>query len=376
MSQKKRALLVTGACGFSGSHLVKHLLEQGEQVVATDLAQSFDDPQRREVFRRIGLDLGHSRLQIVPADLTDRRSLERLFEQRSELIFHTASIYDYSASPERLRRLNVEAFEWLLELAVAQPPDRFVHWSTCGVFGRPRPLSGERPNAPFTEDSPSPRNSPFGASGPAGTTFANAYSVTKWEQEQLAWQAHRERGLPLTVIRPAPIYGPGSDYGHMGVVLTVHRGLVPAIPRDARHLINVSVHVEDLAQFALHAGRHPDTLGEDYNIVDDSILSQSEFMRYIALLCGRRMPEIPLIRLKPLEPLATEAARAWSWLSARFGVPRVKVFEVGSAAYIGSSYWIQNEKSKTLGFEYRYSDVRVGLRQSIRWMRDAGWLER
>ncbi len=367
-------ILVTGAFGFSGSHLVKLLLERGERVVATDREECLLDSRRLDLLRAIGLMPDHPRLELVPADLTRRASLEPLFDRRFQIIFHTASIYDYSAPLDRLRRLNVEAFRDLLELVLRDPPDRFVHWSTCGVFGRPYPLSSERANAPFTEDSPSPRNTPLGAAGPPGTTLVNDYSVTKWEQEQLAWEVYRERGLPLTVIRPAPIYGQGSDYGHMGIVLTVNRGLVPVIPRDARNLITVSVHVDDVARFAIHAARHPGALGEDYNVVDDSVMSQSEFMRYIALLCGRRMTEIPLVRLSVMKPLAQRAARTWSWLSQRLGVPNVKVFEVGSAAYVGSSYWIQNEKTKSLGFEYRYPDVRVGLRESVRWMRDMGWL--
>lgn len=370
------SVLVTGACGFSGSHLIKHLLEQGERVTATDLAAAFDSPNRREVQEGIGLDLDHERLEVVPADLTDRESLRPLFGRRYSLIFHTASLYDYSAPLERLRRLNLDGFVPLLELAEANPPDRFVHWSTCGVFGRPFQLSHCRANAPFTEESPSPKSSPHGAPGPEGTYLVNDYSITKWEQEQLAWKHYRERGLPLTVIRPAPIYGPGSDYGHMGIVLTVHRGLVPFIPADAHNYVTVSVHVEDLARFAYHVARHPDALGEDYNVVDDSIISQGEFMHYIALLCGRRMGEIPFVRLGSIKPLAYQAARAWTALAERISVPRVnvKVLEAGSAVYLGSSYWIQNEKSKSTGFEYLYPDVRVGLRESVRWMRDMGWL--
>ncbi len=368
-------VLVTGACGFSGSHLVKHLLEEGERVTATDLGSAFDSPDRRAILEGIGLDLDHPKLEIAPADLTDTDSLAPVLGRRYSIIFHTASLYDYSAPLERLRRLNVDAFVTFVDLVLANPPGRFVHWSTCGVFGRPYQLSHRLSNTPFTESSPSPRNTPFGDPGPPGTYIVNDYSITKWEQEQLAWRYHHERGLPLTVIRPAPIYGPGSDYGHMGIVLSVHRGLLPAIPADARNYITVSIHVTDLARFAYHAAKHRDAEGEDYNVVDDSIISHGEFMHYIALLCGRRMGEIPLVRLDVIKPYALRAAHAWSYLAERFGVPRVKVFEIGSAVYLGSSYWIQNEKSKSIGFEYRYPDVKVGMRESVRWMRDMGMLE-
>jgi hypothetical protein len=50
------------------------------------------------------------------------------------------------------------------------------------------------------------------------------------------------------------------------------------------------------------------------------------------------------------------------------------VFEVGSAVYIGSSYWISNKKTKDWGFAYRYPDVREGLRHTIEWFQEMGWM--
>ena len=136
----------------------------------------------------------------------------------------------------------------------------------------------------------------------------------------------------------------------------------------------ISVHVEDVARFAWHAAQHPAALGEDYNVVDDSVISHADFMRYVALLTGRRMWEVPVVPLSALKPLALGAARAWLRISRRWNVPRVKVFEPGSAVYLGGSYWVQNDKSKSIGFEYRYPDVRVGIRETILWLRGAGYL--
>lgn len=367
--------LVTGAAGFSGSYVVRELLARGERVIATDLASAWASDETRRVLASIGVAIEHPALEIVPADLLDPESLAPLFGRPITRVFHTASLYDYSAPLDRLRRINVDGTRNLLEAAARTNLDRFVHWSTCGVFGKPyTAAAGPRTNLPFSEASSSPRTTPDDATAPAGTELVNAYSVSKWEQEKLVWRWHRERGLPVTVVRPAPIYGPGSSYGHGGIILAVAQGILPVLPSDAKNYVTTSVHVADVARFACHAIDLDDTLGEDYNIVDDSIVSYHEFLHYIALLTGRRLRDLPLVRLDHVRPAFEAAAHAWRWLELRLGTPRPRAFEVQSAVYMSSSYWLSNRKSLATGFRYRYADVREGLKDTVAWMREQGWL--
>ena len=361
--------LVTGAAGFSGSYVVRELLARGERVIATDLASAWSSDETRRVLASIGVAIEHPALEIVAADLLDPASLAPLFARPITRVFHTASLYDYSAPLDRLRRINVDGTRNLLEAAARTNLERFVHWSTCGVFGKPyTAAAGAKTNLPFSEASPSPRSSE------AETELVNAYSVSKWEQEKMVWQWHRERGLPVTVVRPAPIYGPGSSYGHGGIILAVAQGILPVLPSDAKNYVTTSVHVADVARFACHAIELEDTLGEDYNIVDDSIVSYHEFLHYIALLTGRRLRDLPLIRLDHVRPAFEAAAHAWRWLELRLGTPRPRAFEVQSAVYMSSSYWLSNRKSLATGFRYRYADVREGLKDTVAWMREQGWL--
>ncbi len=367
----KRLNLVTGACGFSGSHLVKKLLDNDEEVIATDLERAFEHPKNRMIFQNIDLDFSKPGCDVVPSDLTDKGSLKELFKRPVTHIFHTASLYDYSAPIEILKKINIEGSINLFELATDEPRiERFVHWSTCGVFGKPHTAAeGGKCNLPFTENISSPKNSCFELDKPEGTHLVNDYSVTKWKQEQYAWKYHREEGLPLTVVRPAPLYGPGSDYGHGGIALAINRGMVPAIPVDAKNYVTTSVHVEDMAGFAYHISGQDSAIGEDYNVADDSIISYHEFVHYLALLLGRRMRDLPWVRLKRMRPLMVSAAKTWLQLERAINVPRVRVFEVGSATYMSSSYWISNKKSKEAGYIYRYPDVREGMRDTMDWFR-------
>ena len=117
-------------------------------------------------------------------------------------------------------------------------------------------------------------------------------------------------------------------------------------------------------------------VGEDYNVADDGIMSYHEFLHYIALLLGRRLFDVPVIRQEWLKAVMTAAARAWLEAEQRFSVPRVRVLEVGSAKYMASSYWVSNRKSKDAGYRYRYPDVREGMRDTVAWFREVGWLDR
>ncbi|MBI9074686.1 MAG: NAD(P)-dependent oxidoreductase [Desulfatibacillum sp.] len=373
----KRLNLVTGACGFSGSHLVKMLLSQGQEVIATDLPKAFSHPKIQTVCKGIDLDFSQDGCQVLPSDLLDKSSLDALFKRPVTHVFHTASLYDYSAPLSLLRKINVEGSSNFFETAGScKSLERFVHWSTCGVFGKPVPASGgDKCNLPFSEDNSSPKNSVFGQKEPENTYLVNDYSVSKWEQEQFAWKLYRAGRLPLTVVRPAPLYGPGSDYGHGGIVLAINRGLLPFIPADSVNYLTTSLHVEDMAGLAVHVAEKDFALGEDYNVVDESVISYHEFLHYLALLLGRRLWDIPLVRQRYLKNLAVVAAHTWLFLEQRFQAPRVRVFEVGSATYMASSYWISNKKSKDAGYVYQHPDVKEGMRTTIEWFRRMGWLQ-
>ena len=52
----------------------------------------------------------------------------------------------------------------------------------------------------------------------------------------------------------------------------------------------------------------------------------------------------------------------------------MRVFEIQSVNYVSSSYWFSNRKTLEAGYEYKYPDVKEGLKDTIAWLRDMGWL--
>ena len=396
--------LVTGACGFSGGHMIKLLADEGVPVRGTDLEGAYASPKVRACQESIGVDWNAAGVEFVPADLSDMDSLREVLRGVGT-VYHTASLYDYSASMSALEKVNIEGTINLCEAMVEEGIDRLVHWSTAGVYGHPnmprsslnplralfeqvwgigvRPwLSGKsyrRPtahptNQPFTEEGSTPLNTP--ADGPRGTFIVNDYSVTKWKQEQIVQRYGKERGLRYTVIRPAPLYGPGSDYGIGGIVIAMSEGLTSVLPIDLKNYLMVNCHVRDICRAALFVAGREDTVGEDYNVSDPTVISQLEFLQIAALLVGRKIHLLPFVRMPLFMPVGVLSARLVRWLENRFpSYERIRIWEESSARYLSSSYWISSNKLRDLGFEWEYPDFHIGLRDTVEWFIRMGWIK-
>lgn len=193
---------------------------------------------------------------------------------------------------------------------------RLVHVSTVAVYGKPR-------NLPCREgELKAPRT---------------AYERIRWRAEQASWSAFR-RGAPLTVLRPAILYGPtlrGGPVRALSLVALVNRGRrrVPIIRRGpVAHL----VHLEDLARAVAHVVSHPDdhaVVGRAFNVGDDAPLPLAEHLSTALAALGyepgRVLPALPrltgallwLLRHVPdralLEGLNHRLAGGWARLAGR-----------------------------------------------------------
>lgn len=375
-----RRALVTGALGHTGSFLVNLLADHGWHVVATDL----DLARRSRIITKEAifslpsehLSIDRPGVEFIPADLTDKASLEPLFAGKDhDVVFHTASLYDYFAPFDLLERVNVGGLQNLLEVCYAGEGDgrdaedrgvdgpRFIHWSTCGVYGQPR---YERWDLPASETTPF--NPP------------NDYSKSKMLQEQLLDRWHRERGIPHVIIRPAPIYGPYQVYGMFHVYhLARTVGSVPIVcvyPRSKR-LRMPMVHVQDLVRAAEFLAMAPpeQVVGESFNVIGDCGF-QEDFLECIARHVGADHSHIsvPWFIYVLLAKVAYKAALTRMRRVARKDKrPR---YDAPMADYITHQYFFSNEKIKHLGFKFEYPDMFRGTKETIDWYLAHGWFER
>jgi nucleoside-diphosphate-sugar epimerase len=393
--------VVTGACGFAGNYVVKHLLEKGRKVRATDLAHAYSSPQSVEFRKILDIDYDRDGVEWVPSDLTKRETLDPLFEGDVGTLFHTASLYDYSAPWELLEKVNIGGVTNLLDAAMDGGIERMIHWSTCGVFGhsnfpgqyidgrpwlpmaefiwnafiRPWEKEGEytRParkltNQPMTEDRSNPKNTP--GLEPVGTRFSNEYSRSKWLQEQIVWRYHREKGLPVTVVRPAPIYGPGTTYGATGLVIAIAEGLLPFYPASSKFLLfGGNVHARDIARAAIFLSETPESIGEDYNVADSYLQTHREAIESTVRLLGRRVHFFPF-PISWWQKLVLGMAISANWFEKKFPgrYTRTRIFDLGQIDYLTMGIWISNKKITDLGFEFEYADFNKGLADTVSWL--------
>ena len=165
MTTKNRGwVLVTGASGFTGHHMVAEAVKAGFKVRATDLSSR----HYGAMFEALGVEF-------VKSDLTRRDSLDSLLDGVNGVI-HVAGIHDYSTPDKVMWAVNVNAVENLCDAAVKASIDRFVHFSSVNVYGFNSNLGN-----PVKDDDPKQ------------TPPHNNYNTTKWEGEKVIHKYLKEK---------------------------------------------------------------------------------------------------------------------------------------------------------------------------------------
>ncbi len=183
MEWSHQTVLVTGAAGFIGSHLVERMVELGGRTRALVRYSSTGSwgwldhsPVKDDV-------------EIMPGDIRDPTCVAEAF-RGIDIVFHLAALigipYSYSA-PHSYVRTNVEGTLNVLQSARDGDVTMVVHTSTSEVYGTARKV-------PITEDHPLQGQSP--------------YSATKIAADKLAESFHLSFGLPVAIVRPFNTYGP------------------------------------------------------------------------------------------------------------------------------------------------------------------------
>jgi UDP-glucuronate 4-epimerase len=226
-----KRILVTGGAGFIGSHLVKALLDRGDEVA---IADNFD-PFYPERLKRLGLD---PRARLFEADIRDADALRSAFEAaKPEVVVHLAALAGVRPSLERpaaYMDVNVRGTACVLEAARGAGTRRFVLGSSSSVYGA-------HAQAPFREsariDSP---ESPYAASKAASEllarTFHNLYGIevaalrffTVYGPRQRPDLAIHKFSRRMLAKKPLPFFGDGSTRRDYTWVEDIIAGVIAA----------------------------------------------------------------------------------------------------------------------------------------------------
>ncbi len=250
--------LVSGATGFIGSHLARLLVERGDEVHVTTRANTRPDALK-------GLDVNP-----VHADILDRRSVRRAM-RGIERVFHAAGTTSLVASRAYAFGLNVEGTRIVLEEALRAGVQRVVYTSSVAAVG-PAPLGSAADETNVWD---------------AGR-YAIPYVDSKHEAEVSALRL-LARGLPLVIVNPAHVLGPG-DRGRSSTVL-VQRFLRRQIPAYVDGTLNV-VGVQDVARGHLLADERG-AVGERY-ILGNRNFTLDRLFADLGRLSGVEPPAVKL----------------------------------------------------------------------------------
>ena len=187
---KDRRVLVTGAAGFIGAHLVHRLLAEGFEVVGVDNMNNYYDPRLKDARLR-KLCIG-PRFWFIPLDLADRDGMESLFYKGEfEAVVHLAAqagVRRSITNPDEYIASNLVGFFHVLEGVRACTCRHFVFASSSSVYGSHNKI-------PFAEEDP--------------TDFpVSLYAATKKSNEVLAHAYSHLFHIPTTGLRFFTVYGP------------------------------------------------------------------------------------------------------------------------------------------------------------------------
>jgi nucleoside-diphosphate-sugar epimerase len=323
------ASLVTGASGFLGGHLAESLIAQGEEVFV--LVRSSSSTRH----------LSGLPVRQVVGNLNDAASLRRAVEPVTR-IFHCAACSTDWAPWTTYFGANVTGTENLLEAARgARKLERFVHVSTTDVYGYP--------TTPGDETQPT---------ADAGLP----YNQTKRLGELAVWKAYRELSLPVTVVRPATIYGPrGKDFT-MEIAALLRQRLMATI--DGGSARGGFAYVGNVVDAMLQSSVSEAALGQAYNLSDGTGATWKEYLALFAAGLGYPTPWIDLsfkaaIRLSRV----FEAAHRMLRLPGRPLLTRHAVY------LLGIDQEFPTEKARReFGFAPGIS-LEEGVARSVAWVR-------
>ena len=318
-------VLITGAGGFIGSHLVDSQLEQGHDVLAVDLHLDQLQPQS-----------AHPSLEAITGDITDEKLLKRLVDG-VEIVYHLASAHlDVRLSDEHYRRVNVGATLSLLESARKAGVKRFVHCSSVGVIG-----DVENPPADETTDCHP----------------TNIYERTKLEGEREALAHARRTGFAVVVMRPAWVYGPRCPRTSK-LMRTISKGrfLFFGNGQNMRHPVYIRDAVKGLELCASAEGVN----GEVFIIAGEKAVPVAELVSVMSRELGVRAPQRHLpTALGLLGGYSLEMAFKLIGKQPPFSRRSVDFFRKHNAYNIGKA-------KRMLGYQPQV-DLQTGMQKTIEW---------
>jgi nucleoside-diphosphate-sugar epimerase len=328
-------VLVTGAAGFLGGHVVDMLVERGDEVRA--MALPTEDTSRLRALPGV---------EVVQGDLTDAESLKRAV-QGVERVYNVAAKTGPWGLEEVYRAINVQGLANLIHASLEAGVKRIVHTSSITVYGHHLHGIVTEEHSYHAEDNP--------------------YSRTKIAGEKLIANLVKDHNAPVVIVRPGWIYGPRdtASFGRFVALVESGKGFLIG---SGKNIVPV-VYVRDVAQGLIKAGEAGDeVIGRAYTLADDRRVTQAEYLNTIA----DKLHVPHLSRHYPYMALYSAGRVAellWTALGRRKAAPP-PVTTYGITLLGGDQQFSIDRARRELGYEPAY-DIQRGLEEGVRWYLEA-----
>jgi 2-alkyl-3-oxoalkanoate reductase len=330
------SVLVTGCNGFLGVSVVERLLARGEKDLVL-LVRSGSKRARLDKVLKSDVAKG-AKVEVRTGSLATRDDAAKVIEG-CDTIYHLAAAMSGAAADMFLG--TVVTTRNLLEAAAARPqPPKIVLCSTFSVYG-----VADMPRGTVIDERTPLETHP---------ELRDPYAQSKLKQEQLVWEYAKKRNVPVVVLRPGVIYGPGGPAMSSRIGLNLfgvflHLGGDNALPLTF---------VDNCADAIVVAGQSPRAVGEIYNVVDDDIVDANTYLsRY-------KRDVKPLKSLRVPYPALTVLSHAVAKYHAfsRGQLPAVFTPYKTRTTWKGNRF--ENAKLKALGWSPKVS-TEEGLRRAF-----------
>ena len=249
-------ILLTGATGLLGSHLARVLVTRGDTVTAIVRPTS-----QTESLRQLGVQC-----LPIPLDQIDKLTVAM---RKMDAVIHAAARVHTTGPWSDYYRVTVTGTRNVLAAATASEIRHFVHISSVGVYGWPRPDGW-----PFVETDEYGQLHRW-----------NYYSHAKLLAEQLVHQS----SVPFTILRPTLVYGPG-DAVTLGRIVAALQSRRLKFIGDGTNRLSL-IFVTDVANAIAATVHQPKVTGEIFNVAADELcLTQQEFIHQLCHLTGAAVP--------------------------------------------------------------------------------------
>jgi dihydroflavonol-4-reductase len=322
---------VTGATGFIGGRLIEALLERGVEVKA--LAR---DREKAFALQKLGIET-------ITGDITDRASIKGALKG-CDVLYQLGNVASWWLKDKSIYyKVNVDGTKSIMLEALDAGVKKVVYTSSLAAIRQPR---GEI----ATEETRHKRD------------FESHYGRSKFLAEREILEIHREKGLPVIILNPGVVMGPGDLKTFGRTIIDLLNGRLKV--RFFEDSMIPIVYIDDVVKghiLAVEKGR----IGDRYILVGDNI-SIGNLFKLINRIAGAPIPDrqIPPSLIKFIAH-CLEVRSFFTGRPPKFAVDGLKAMEVGAA---GSS----NKAKRELGLSF--TPLEEGFKKTIDWYKTSGYI--